>query len=334
VVLPRKIAATSLAKRVAEELGCYNYEIAHKVRFNATVNDNTRVVFMTDGTLVQELYSSPLLQEYSAIILDDVHERSINYDILFSFIKRILQRRQDLKLIVTSATIDNDALLSFFSLNRDYKKGNRQLKIKSVNITGRLHEVAVHYLKDASKNYFLKIFQTVVYIDREKPPGEVLVFLTSVEEIEGMAHMLDSYMVENKRRLKVLPLHSKMSPEDQNLIFERTYDRKVILATNIAESSLTIPDIRFVVDCGYVKVKMFDWEAGIDKMIVVPCGKSSANQRAGRAGRVNDGECFRAYPEAGFNTMADRLPPEILRVDLSNFILKLKGLGIEDVVAF
>jgi HrpA-like RNA helicase len=148
-----------------------------------------------------------------------VHERSINYDILFSFLKRILQRRDNLKLIVTSATIDNETLLSFFSINRDYKKETRQLKIKSVNITGRLHEVAIHYLKEPSKNYFLKIFQTIVYIDREKPPGEVLVFLTSVEEIEGMAHMLDSYMVENKRRLKVLPLHSKMSPEDQNLIF-------------------------------------------------------------------------------------------------------------------
>lgn len=113
---------------------------------------------------------------------------------------------------MTSATIDNEGLLSFFSTNRDYKKEARSLKIKSINITGRLYEVAIHYLKEPSKNYFLKIFQTIVYIDREKPPGEVLVFLTSVEEIEGMTHMLDSYMVENKRRLKMLPLHSKMSP--------------------------------------------------------------------------------------------------------------------------
>lgn len=183
VVLPRKIAAISLAKRVAEELCCYNSEIAHKVRFNANVNANTRVVFMTDGTLVQELYSSPLLQEYSVIVLDDVHERSVNYDLLFSFLKRIIQRRTDLKVVVTSATIDNESLAAFFSLRRDYKGDGRQLKIKSVNITGRLHEVAIHYIKEPSKNYFLKMFQTIVYIDREKPPGEVLVFLTSVEEI-------------------------------------------------------------------------------------------------------------------------------------------------------
>lgn len=153
------------------------------MRFNANVNANTRVVFMTDGTLVQELYSSPLLQEYSVIVLDDVHERSVNYDLLFSFLKRIIQRRTDLKVVVTSATIDNESLAGFFSLRRDYKGDSRQLKIKSVNITGRLHEVAIHYIKEPSKNYFLKMFQTIVYIDREKPPGEVLVFLTSVEEI-------------------------------------------------------------------------------------------------------------------------------------------------------
>lgn len=146
--------------------------------------------------------------------------------------------------------------------------------------------------------------------------------------------MLDSYAVQNKRRLNLMPLHAKLGVEEQNKIFQKSYDRKIIIATNVAESSITIPDIKFVIDCGYVKVKTYDWEGGIDKMIVVPCGKSSSNQRAGRAGRVSDGECFRIYHQEGFETMPDRLPPQIMRVDLSNVILKLKGLGIADILTF
>lgn len=289
---------------------------------------------MTDGCLVQELYSSPLLEEYSVVVLDDVHERSISYDILFSFLKRILLKRPDFKLIVTSATLENQNLRDFFTLSREVRGEGRQLKCREVNITGRLHDVLVHYLREPTRNYFLKIFQTIVYIDREKSHGHVLVFLTSTEEIEGMKHMLESYMGENKRRLRLLALHSKLPPEQQALIFDPSYDRKVILSTNIAESSITIPDIKFVIDSGYVKVKLFDWEAAIDKMAVVPCGRTSANQRAGRAGRVQDGECFRIYPEAAHNAMPEKIPPEIMRVDLSGFLLKLKGLGIQDILSF
>jgi len=175
------------------------------------VNSNTRVIFTTDGSLVQELYSNPLLDQYSVVILDDVHERSVNYDILFSFLKRILTLRKDFRVIITSATADTQAIADFFAFKRDYKKKEEPLKVKKVNITGRLHEVNIHYLKEPTKNYFLKIFQTIVYIDREKSHGNVLVFLTSVEEIEGMINMLDSYSSENKRRLKLLPLHAKLA---------------------------------------------------------------------------------------------------------------------------
>lgn len=165
---------------MAEELGCHNSEVAHKVRFNSLVNSNTRVIFTTDGSLVQELYSDPLLDQYSIVILDDVHERSVNYDILFSFLKRILSLRKDFKVVITSATADTQTIFDFFTFNRQYKKNRESLSVKTVNITGRLHDVKIHFLKDPTKNYFLKIFQTIVYIDREKTPGNILVFLTSV----------------------------------------------------------------------------------------------------------------------------------------------------------
>jgi HrpA-like RNA helicase len=178
------------------------------------------------------------------------------------------------------------------------------------------------------------VFQTIIYIDRETPLGNILVFLTSVEEIEGMATMLDSYSEESKRKLKVLPLHAAISLEKQAEIFEFSRERKVVLATNIAESSITIPDIKYVIDCGFAKVKIYDPSTGADRLTTVPCGKASAIQRSGRAGRVTDGECYRIYTETGYMGMAERMVPEVLRVDLSSLLLKLVGLGVRDVLTF
>ena len=146
--------------------------------------------------------------------------------------------------------------------------------------------------------------------------------------------MLDSYAYENRRKLKLIPLHASLPLSKQSEIFEHTNERKVILSTNIAESSITIPDIKYVIDCGYVKVKMYDMEKGIDKMDVVACGKTAAIQRAGRAGRIFDGECYRIYTENGYNSMNEKVLPELFRIDLSNFILKLSGLGIKDILNF
>ena len=167
----------TLSRRICDELGCHNQEVSYKVRFDTPSNSHTRLLFLTDGALLQELYSSPLLDNYSVVMLDDVHERSLNYDILLGLLKKILLVRNDLKVVITSATADTARILQFFekpTLN------GRKISVKRVDITGRLHQVKLHYLRESTSNYFLKAFQTIVYIDRQKPHGDVLVFLPSV----------------------------------------------------------------------------------------------------------------------------------------------------------
>lgn len=177
--------------------------------------------------------------------------------------------------------------MTFFSAGKDYREEG--YRVQAIYVEGRTYGIRVNYLKEHTSNYFLKTFQTIIYVERETHHGHILVFLTSVEEIEGMQYMLDSYAHENRRSFRIMALHAGLSLSKQADIFEDSSRRKVILATNVAESSITIPDIKYVIDCGYVKIKVYDQQAGVEKMIVVPCGKSSAIQRAGRAGRVVDG---------------------------------------------
>lgn len=234
---------------------------------------------------------------------------------------------------MSSATLNGEECKRFFESEPTLKTSTK-LNIEIINIVGRIYPVDVYYLSEPSKNYVLKAFQTVTIIEQDKPKGNILVFLTSQEEIEMMYNLLDNYRIENKRYLKVLQLYSGLNETKQDEIFESSYERKVILATNIAESSITLDNLQYVIDVGFVKIKLYDSEKGAESLVVVPCGKSSARQRMGRAGRVSNGECYRIYTKQAYESMPDRLPPELLRVDLSNVVLKIKGLGIGNITSF
>jgi len=326
---PRRVAAVSVAKRVAEEVGCrVGQEVGYTIRFEDCTSPDTRIKYMTDGMLQRECLVDPDLKAYSVLMLDEAHERTIATDVLFGLLKKALQRRPDLKLIVTSATLDAEKFSSYF------------FGCPIFTIPGRTYPVEILYTKEPEPDYLDASLITVMQIHLSEPPGDILVFLTGQEEIDTSCEILYERMRAlgpSVPELIIMPVYSALPSEMQSRIFEPAPPgaRKVVLATNIAETSITIDGIYYVVDPGFVKQNAYDARLGIDSLVVTPISQAQARQRAGRAGRTGPGKCYRLYTEAAFrNEMLPNPIPDIQRQNLASTILALKAMGINDLLHF
>lgn len=326
---PRRVAAISVAKRVSEEVGCeLGSEVGYAVRFDDRTSRETVIKYMTDGHLQREIIMDPDLKRYSVIMLDEAHERTIATDVLFGLLKKAVKRRPDLKIIVTSATLDADKFSSYFN------------EAPIFTIPGRTFPVEVLYSKEPESDYLDAALVTVMEIHLAEPAGDILVFLTGQEEIDTACEVLYERMKAlgpNVPELIILPVYSALPSEMQSRIFDPAPpgSRKVVLATNIAETSITIDGIYYVVDPGFVKQNAYDPKLGMDSLVVVPISRASAQQRAGRAGRTGPGKCFRLYTQQAFETeMLPTTIPEIQRQNLAHTILMLKASGINDLLHF
>lgn len=326
---PRRVAAMSVAKRVAEEVGCkLGEEVGYTIRFEDCTSPATKIKYMTDGMLQREILVDPDMKRYSCIMLDEAHERTISTDVLFALLKKSLKRRPDLKVIVTSATLDADKFSAYFN------------ECPIFTIPGRTFPVEILYSREPESDYLDAALVTVMQIHLTEPKGDILLFLTGQEEIDTSCEILFERMKAlgpNVPDLIILPVYSQLPTEMQSRIFEPAPagSRKVVIATNIAETSITIDEIYYVVDPGFVKQNAYDPKLGMDSLVVTPISQAQANQRAGRAGRTGPGKCFRLYTEAAYQSeMLPTTIPEIQRQNLSHTILMLKAMGINDLLHF
>ncbi|POG74786.1 ATP-dependent RNA helicase DHX8 [Rhizophagus irregularis DAOM 181602=DAOM 197198] len=326
---PRRVAAMSVAKRVAEEVGCrLGEEVGYTIRFEDCTSPSTRIKYMTDGMLLRECLLDPDLSQYSVIILDEAHERTISTDVLFGLLKSTLKNRPELRVIVTSATLNAEKFSKYF------------FDCPIFSIPGRKFPVEVLYTKEPESDYLDAALITVMQIHLSEPPGDVLLFLTGQEEIDTACEILYERMKALGPQvpdLVILPVYSALPSEMQSRIFEPapSGSRKVVIATNIAETSITIDGIYYVVDPGFVKQNAYDAKVGMDSLIVTPISQAQARQRSGRAGRTGPGKCYRLYTEAAYrNEMLPNPVPEIQRTNLAYTVLTLKAMGINDLLHF
>ena len=329
---PRRIAASSVAKRIAEELNTPPGEVVgYKVRFQDTLQKGASVKLMTDGILLAETQTDPLLKAYDTLIIDEAHERSLNIDFLLGYIRQILPQRPDLKVVVTSATIDADRFAKHF----ESKSGPAPV----IMVSGRTYPVEMRYRPfEESKEKDLNdaIADGVDELWQGGAGGDILVFLPGEREIREAADHLRKHLQHSPvlRHAEVLPLFSRLSQAEQDRIFDGHTGRRIVLATNVAETSLTVPGIRYVIDAGTARVKRYSFRSKVEQLLVEPISQAAANQRAGRCGRVANGICIRLYDEADFNGRDRFTDPEILRSSLAGVILRMKALGLGDVVNF
>ncbi|KAI5464935.1 P-loop containing nucleoside triphosphate hydrolase protein [Mariannaea sp. PMI_226] len=326
---PRRVAAMSVAKRVAEEVGCkLGEEVGYTIRFEDCTSPMTKIKYMTDGMLQREILVDPDMRRYTCIMLDEAHERTISTDVLFALLKKALKRRPDLKVIVTSATLDADKFSAYFN------------ECPIFTIPGRTFPVEILYSREPESDYLDTALVTVMQIHLTEPKGDILLFLTGQEEIDTACEILYERMKAlgpNVPDLLILPVYAQLPTEMQSRIFDPAPpgSRKVVIATNIAETSITIDEIFYVVDPGFVKQNAYDPKLGMDSLVVTPISQAQANQRAGRAGRTGPGKCFRLYTEAAYQSeMLPTTIPEIQRQNLSHTILMLKAMGINDLLHF
>ena len=326
---PRRVAAMSVSARVAEEMNVkLGNEVGYSIRFEDCTSERTALHYMTDGMLLRVFLSEPDLKSYSVMIIDEAHERTLHTDILFGLIKDIARFRPDLKLIISSATLDAEKFSEFFDDAPIFR------------IPGRRFPVDIYYTKAPEADYIDACVVTILQIHVTQPLGDILVFLTGQEEIETAQELLE----EKKRKLgskikelMIVPIYANLPSDMQAKVFEKTppNSRKVVLATNIAETSLTIDNIIYVIDPGFNKQNSYNARSGMESLIVTPISKASANQRAGRAGRVAAGKCFRLYTAWAYqHELEENTVPEIQRVNLGNVVLLLKSLGINDLIHF
>ncbi|RMX42316.1 hypothetical protein pdam_00014654 [Pocillopora damicornis] len=326
---PRRVAAMSVAKRVSEEYGCrLGQEVGYTIRFEDCTSSETKIKYMTDGMLLRECLLDPDLNQYAIVILDEAHERGINTDVLFGLMKKTVEKRSDLKLIVTSATLDAVKFSTYF------------FEAPIFTIPGRTFPVEILYTKEAETDYLDASLITVMQIHLTEPPGDILVFLTGQEEIDTACEILYERMKSlgpDVPELIILPVYSALPSEMQTRIFDPAPpgSRKVVIATNIAETSLTIDGIYYVVDPGFVKQKVYNSKSGIDALVVTPISQAQAKQRSGRAGRTGPGKCYRLYTERAYrDEMLPTAVPEIQRTNLASTILSLKAMGVNDLLSF
>ncbi|PSR80290.1 helicase [Coniella lustricola] len=343
VTQPRRVAATTVSLRVAEEYGCeIGKQVGYSIRFEDVSSAATRIKFMTDGLLIREALVDPLLSRYSVIMVDEAHERSISTDILLGLLKKILKRRPELRIIVSSATLQAETFLDFFSSSSDEKPaiaGPPGPGATIISLEGRTHPIDVLYLEAPCEDYVEKAVATVFDIHSKEQKGDILVFLTGREEIEFAVQAVaerSAQLPADSPSLLPLPLFAGLTTEQQMYVFEQAPEnmRKVIFSTNIAEASVTIDGIVYVVDSGFVKLRAYNPTTGIESLTSTPVSKAAAAQRAGRAGRTKPGKCYRLYTEDAFASFASANVPEIQRSNLAPFILQLKALGIDNVLRF
>ncbi|MBW0470135.1 hypothetical protein O181_009850 [Austropuccinia psidii MF-1] len=325
---PRRVAAMSVAKRVSEEMECtLGDEVGYAIRFEDCTSDKTVLKFMTDGVLLRESLNEGDLDRYSVIILDEAHERSLSTDVLMGLLRKILSRRRDLKLIVTSATMNAEKFSRFFDDAPDF------------TIPGRTFPVDILFSKTPCEDYVDSAVKQALQIHLSCPPGDILIFMTGQEDIEVTCQVIKDRMkqLDDPPSLAVLPIYSQMPADLQAKIFESTTDgrRKCIVATNIAETSLTVDGIMYVIDSGFSKLKVYNPRVGMDALQITPISQANANQRSGRAGRTGSGTCYRLYTEQAFrDELFPNTIPEIQRTNLANTVLLLKSLGVKNLLEF
>ncbi len=319
---PRRIAASSVAQRVAEELDTQLGDVVgYKVRFSDKVSQNSLIKFMTDGMLLAEIQGDPMLRAYDTIIVDEAHERSLNIDFLLGFLKQLLPRRPELRVIVSSATLETDRFSKFFD------------GAPVIEVSGRTYPVDVFYRPPAEEERDLSevVANTVNEITEMDPRGDILVFLPGEREIREAVAEIEQRALPHT---VVLPLYARLSPQDQQKVFHTLPQRRVVLATNVAETSLTIPGIVYVVDAGVARVNRYNVRTGVTQLLIESISRASADQRKGRCGRTQHGVCFRLYEEQDFITRPSHTDPEIKRVGLAGVILRMKSLRLEAIEAF
>lgn len=338
------MAATTVAVRVAEEVGCeVGQDVGYSIRFEDLTSSSTRIKFLTDGLLIREALVDPLLSRYSVIMVDEAHERSISTDILLGLLKKVMRKRPELRIIISSATLQAEQYLNFFTQSESEKKpanGDSSQEIGIiVSLEGRTYPIDVMYLETPAEDYVEKAIDVVFNIHSQEGPGDILVFLTGREEIDNAIQAVSERAAQLSSRqdvLQPLPLYAGLSSEQQLYVFDKTPDgaRKVVFSTNIAEASVTIEGIVYVVDCGFVKQRAYNPKTGIETLTATPISKASASQRAGRAGRTKPGKCYRLYTEANFDALPEANIPDIQRANLAPVVLQLKALGIDNVARF
>jgi ATP-dependent helicase HrpA len=330
---PRRIAARSVAERVAEELGvALGSVVGYQVRFTGRVGDATMVKLMTDGILLAETQRDPLLLGYDTLIIDEAHERSLNIDFILGYLKQLLPRRPDLKVVITSATIDPQRFAVHF--------GSSGVDAPVVEVSGRVYPVEVRYRplidltedtqEDVVRDQVQAICDAVGELVTEGG-GDILVFLSGEREIRDTA---DALRRLNLRHTEILPLYARLSAAEQHRVFQRHTGRRIVLATNVAETSLTVPGIRYVIDPGTARISRYSQRLKVQRLPIEPISQASANQRKGRCGRTSDGICIRLYDEADFDARPEFTDPEILRTNLASVILQMTSLGLGDLAAF
>jgi ATP-dependent RNA helicase DHR2 len=378
---PRRVAAISLARRVAEEMGTPlgtaspASQVGYSVRFDNSTGPATRIKLLTEGMLLQEMLRDPWLKQYSAVIVDEVHERGLNVDMVLGFLRRMQERSHagderggnKMKVIVMSATADMERIKGYlkqatatvdeeaeeewngFSDDEGTSSAREATKldpVASLVIKGRQHPVTINYAPTPVSDILEATLQRITQIHAHAPlPGDILVFLTGQETVESLLSLVESYAVSVLKdpnlsstlpSLLILPLYAALPPHLQQRVFQPTpkFTRKIIIATNIAETSITVPGIRFVIDSGKHKRRLFRASLNLDSLLTVPISRSSANQRSGRAGRDAPGTAYRLYTEQAYYSLAADTEPEILRCDLSQLVLILKSHGVDDLSSF
>ncbi|MEV1289787.1 ATP-dependent RNA helicase HrpA [Micromonospora sp. NPDC049679] len=341
---PRRLAARTVADRIAEELGTeLGGAVGYKVRFHDQVGDGTLVKLMTDGILLAEIQQDRMLRQYDTLIIDEAHERSLNIDFILGYLKQLLPRRPDLKVIITSATIDPQRFARHFGTPNSEQSGGPEQAAPIVEVSGRTYPVEVRYRplvleaeeeeddgEDVVRDQTQAICEAVEELCGEGP-GDILVFLSGEREIRDTADALGKVELRNT---EIVPLYARLSTAEQHRVFQPHPGRRVVLATNVAETSLTVPGIKYVIDPGTARISRYSHRLKVQRLPIEPVSQASANQRKGRCGRTSDGICIRLYDEQDFASRPEFTDPEILRTNLASVILQMTSLGLGDLAAF